>query len=169
MDKDTFHKILHRVFEHSDYFVISAFGTEDFKHERFMNLQKFSKTSDDFAAILSMVDGIISVDTLAYHLADAFSIPAVAMFTSIPPEWRIKYYPYVDGIMLEEENGPLFGKHKVDRKDEFDTSNEEELEENKKQIEELTKRAKELWDQLDIQGVLARLQIMRDKKASDNQ
>jgi len=100
------------IIENSDYFVVSA-DHLDFSHKRFRNLNPYSKRGiNHFAAIIANVDAIISVDTLTYHLADALDIPTVVMFTTIEPEHRIKYYPFTEAIMLEKQDGCLYGKHK---------------------------------------------------------
>ena len=41
-----------------------------------LDLSAHRLSFDDLAALVAGVDGVISVDTVAYHLADAFSVPA---------------------------------------------------------------------------------------------
>jgi ADP-heptose:LPS heptosyltransferase len=80
-----------------------------------MCLANYSQNLDRFAGIISLVDAIITVDTSTYHLADAFDKPTIVLFTSIEPDHRIRYYPHVRGIMLEEEGGPIYGQHKLSK------------------------------------------------------
>ncbi|MFN9805877.1 MAG: glycosyltransferase family 9 protein [Betaproteobacteria bacterium] len=52
--------------------------------------------ADTLDALCSMVAGarlIVSADTAMVHLADAFSTPCLAFFTSHRPEWRVRDYP----------------------------------------------------------------------------
>ncbi len=43
---------------------------------------------------------IISVDTAMVHLADAFSVPSVAFFTTHRPAWRVRDYPHCQPVYL---------------------------------------------------------------------
>jgi hypothetical protein len=106
-------RIIKEILNKSDYFVVTT-SHSDFQHPRFLSLSKYSQRLDDFAAIISQVDAIVTVDTSTYHIADAFNIPTVVLFTSIQPEYRIKYYPYTRAIMLEEKDGLLWGRHKIE-------------------------------------------------------
>ncbi|HEX5727274.1 MAG TPA: glycosyltransferase family 9 protein [Longimicrobiaceae bacterium] len=73
-------------------------------HPRFVDWSPLSRTFDHFAFLVSQADGVVSVDTCAYHLADAFDVPAVALFTpAVPPETRIAYSPRVAGITVAPE------------------------------------------------------------------
>lgn len=115
MSDERARQYVRNIIDNSDYFVISACGLE-LSDKRFMDLQSYSQGIDGFASIISRVNSIITIDTSTYHIADAFDIPTVVLFTSIEPEYRIKYYPYVNGIMLEEKGGPLYGRHKMAKK-----------------------------------------------------
>ena len=105
-------KHIEEILENSNFFVVSATGL-DFEHERFLNLNQYSSDLDDFASIISEVDAAITVDPCAYHLADAFSTPTVAIFSTIDPSKRCENYPFVKGVLLEE-NGILKDCHKVE-------------------------------------------------------
>jgi ADP-heptose:LPS heptosyltransferase len=107
-------QFVREIIENSDYFVVSA-DKLDYRHDRFMCLANYSQNLDRFAGIISLVDAIITVDTSTYHLADAFDKPTIVLFTSIEPDHRIRYYPHVRGIMLEEEGGPIYGQHKLSK------------------------------------------------------
>jgi len=58
-----------------------------------VDLSHVSKTSLDFAALVSQVDAVVTADTAPYHIADAFDVPAVVLFTTIAPDLRCRYYP----------------------------------------------------------------------------
>lgn len=111
MPEEVAKRMITEIIERTDYHVVSA-TPMDFSHERFTDVSEKSKTLDDFAAIISEVDVLVTVDTSAYHIADAFDIPTVVFFTSIEPDLRIRYYPYVQGIMLEKPGGMIYGLHK---------------------------------------------------------
>lgn len=102
---------VHDIIKNSNYFVVSACKLE-YEDKRYMDISSYSKTLDDFASIISNCDGLITVDTSSYHLADAFNIPTVVLFTTINPDLRIKYYSNTKGFLLEEENGTYYGRHK---------------------------------------------------------
>lgn len=114
------------------YFTISAVSIPS-KSKSHMNLHNFSENFDDFAGIVKMSDGMVTVDTVTTHLADCFDVPTVALFTSIDPKYRVSYYPKVKGIMLEKEDGLLYGKHKYDP--------------NTEEGKQAEKYAAELWDE----------------------
>jgi len=142
-------KIIREIIEKTDYQVISADKLE-YQNARFMDLSRYSQTLDDFTAIISKVDALVTVDTSTYHFADSFSIPTVALFTTINPDYRIKYYPFTDGIMLEEEGGKLYGHHKCS-KEEADARQE---------IAYIEKK----WDTLSVDTIIEKLEAMKKLK-----
>lgn len=144
MDKERSKKFVAEIIEKSEYLVVSADGL-DYQNERFIDISRFSISLDHFASIISEVDAIITVDTLTYHLADAFNTPTVVLFTSVDPNLRAKYYPHVEGIMYEEKDGPLYGLH------------------NKHFItEEDLKHLDQLWDKLDVDEILQKLDLCKN-------
>ena len=51
----------------------------------------------DFAALCALVAGaaaVVSVDTAMVHLADAYAVPTLALFTTHRPAWRVRDYPH---------------------------------------------------------------------------
>ena len=99
------------ILANSDYRIITVIPVP-FRHERVIDLAEKSKSFQHLCCIVSRMNAIITVDTSIYHIADAFSVPTVALFTSIDPNLRVKYYPFVKGIVLEgaRETG-YFGRH----------------------------------------------------------
>ncbi len=68
---------------------------------------------DELAALLERCDALIGVDTYTQHLADALSVPAVTLFTSVPPD-LYPYYPLNRSLMIPgAERLPAWGKAKV--------------------------------------------------------
>ncbi len=80
------------------------------KKDRHVNLNYKNTSFDDYCYIISQMDGIISSDTSAYHIADAYDVPSVVIFSTINPDYRIKYYPFCRGIRLAKDN-ELLGMH----------------------------------------------------------
>jgi ADP-heptose:LPS heptosyltransferase len=50
--------------------------------------------------LVASADFIISTDTAMVHLADAFSRPCLAFFTTHRPEWRVRDYPHCHAVYL---------------------------------------------------------------------
>jgi ADP-heptose:LPS heptosyltransferase len=136
------------IIKKTDYFVVSACGLEH-HDKRFMNLANYSETFDDFCTFISMMDAIITVDTSTYHVSDAFDVPTVALFTTINPDFRTRYYPYVESIMLEEKDGQLYGRHKASENEEAKSKEIEYVEEK--------------WANLDVEDVLSALETAKKR------
>lgn len=52
--------------------------------------------AETFAALCALVAGaaaMVSADTAMVHLADAFGVPTLALFTTHRPAWRVRDYP----------------------------------------------------------------------------
>ncbi len=109
--KEIIPQILENLIQQTDYLIISVHRLE-FSHPRLVCLDHLSRFGFDYYTyIISQMDAIITVDTATYHIGDAFSIPTVVLFTSIPPEHRISYYPFVEGILISGKQEPLIYKH----------------------------------------------------------
>lgn len=147
MDAYQARKLVKEIIKKTDYTVVSCVPL-DFKHKRFYSLHRMSRNLDEFAAIISKCDAIMSVDTSTYHIADAFDIPTIVFFSTIDPKYRTKYYPFVEGIMLEEPDGLLYGRHKND------TDNNDQ---KNKEIE----YAKKLWRKINIDDALQKIECLK--------
>ena len=58
---------------------------------------------DDLAGLCALVAGaglMVSTDTAMVHLADAFDVPCLALFTTHRPVWRVRDYPTVRAVHL---------------------------------------------------------------------
>ena len=87
------------------------------KHERIHDLSKFINSPGKFAALCAQMDAIISVDTFALHVADAASVPAIALLSTLEPT-SYCYYPHLDGVVIPGAKGlPAWGKVKVGEED----------------------------------------------------
>jgi len=71
------------------------------------------KGTDYFNALVAQCDGVVSVDTYTIHCADAFDVPVVGLFASVPPD-AYPYYPLHQGLLVPGgESLPAFRKSKV--------------------------------------------------------
>jgi len=95
----------------TDFIVVSAVDL-NYMHEQFLDVSPSSKNIDDFVYIVANMDAVITVDTSTYHIADCFDVPAVVLFNTIDPRYRISYYPYTRGMWLGEGSDPLVMRHK---------------------------------------------------------
>ncbi len=138
--------LLKKLFEKTEYLVVSLLPIE-YDHPRLVKLDRYSQRGFDyFAYLVSRMDAVITVDTAVYHVADAFSIPTVVLFTSIPPEHRISYYPYQKGILIGGKDGePLFYRHFSEK-------------------EEEVKALAEAWREFRMEEALKALKELREKR-----
>ena len=104
--------------------------------EKLIDLSSWTKGNlDRYLSALSLANAIISVDTLALHVAMGCAKPGVALFALSEPTVRLQYSPQITGLLIPDaQKLPYWNRHKSD--------------------ENWTKwrRAYELaWDQLDVQ------------------
>lgn len=140
--------LLTALLEQTEYTVAFAVSAP-FAHERIADWSHAAETFDHLVALISNVDCFISVDTSVYHVADAFNVPGVVLFTSIPPDRRIRYYPYIEGVHVQPENR-LSGKH-------FSS------------IEEDQSYADAMWDSLDLTPVFAALDVVTRRRIATHE
>ncbi len=70
------------------------------KHPRVYDVSQFLRAgAENFIALTAQMDAIISVDTFSIHLADAFSIPLLGFYASVPPD-VYPYYPLHQGELI---------------------------------------------------------------------
>jgi hypothetical protein len=82
-------------------------------HEQYVNLSGLFKTHQHFCAVIRRAAGLLTIDTSTYHIADAFDVPSLVIFTTVPPERWIPYYPTVEGFMLKGvRESKHFGMHR---------------------------------------------------------
>lgn len=138
--------LVHQILEATDYTVASAVPLA-VDHPRFVDWSPLSRTFDHLTYLVSQADAYVSVDTSLYHVADAFDVPGVVLFTSIRPEHRVAYYPFARGLLMRDGNR-LLGMHKSEKEDDIAYS-------------------RELWDALDTGGVLEALEdAVRARRAA---
>jgi ADP-heptose:LPS heptosyltransferase len=70
-------------------------------HDRHLDLSAISSRGYlQYCGLVQRSVGLISVDTSIYHIADAFDVPAVVVFSTFQPKLRAAYYPRTDGLIL---------------------------------------------------------------------
>lgn len=83
------------------------------EHPRLIDLAGKINSPGKFQALIAQLDGVITVDSFASHVADAAAIPAVLLCTSIPAA-RFPYYPYTEGMDIPDAAKlPAWGKCKL--------------------------------------------------------
>lgn len=104
MPSDLAKKMLQKlILKAKDYLIVTILNIEKIKDDSYLNLSKYSKDYSDFAYIVSQMDSIITVDTSTYHIADAFAIPTVVIFTNEEPKKRIRYYIQTKAVKIDDK------------------------------------------------------------------
>lgn len=116
-------ELLSFLLESTDYAFISL-TPFDFQHPRFKDISELSTTTDRYVYLISSVNSFLTVDTSLYHVADAFDVPGVVIFSTNLIERFGKYYPYMKGVQLPGID-QLGGKHWSE--DQSDIAHVEEL------------------------------------------
>jgi hypothetical protein len=99
-------KILQKIIEKTnEYMIVTALNVEGVSNKNLLNLSKESKTLFDYIYIISQMDAMITADTSSYHIADAFFIPTVVLFTqkSLVSK-RLAYYTFCKPIVVESKS-----------------------------------------------------------------
>lgn len=99
-------ELLERIAEQPDWALVIAGRANLPTHPRLLDWRALSSTFTRFAQIISLCDAVVSVDTSAYHLADAFNKPAVVFFNNNDGEIWTKYYPTAVPVQVGKP-GPL--------------------------------------------------------------
>lgn len=55
---------------------------------------------EDLCGLVAGASAIVSTDTAMVHLADAFDVPCLAVFTTHRPHWRVRDYPLCTPVHL---------------------------------------------------------------------
>jgi glycosyl transferase family 9 (putative heptosyltransferase) len=116
-------ELLSFLLENTDYYFISL-TPFDFEHPRFKDVSRLSTSTDRYMYLISAADSFLTVDTSLYHIADAFDVPGVVIFSTNLIERFGTYYPYIKGVQLPGID-QLGGKHWSE--DENDIAHVEEL------------------------------------------
>jgi hypothetical protein len=94
-------------------FAVASLHRLPVPEDRYVDLSPLFRSHKHFCAVIRRAAGLLTVDTCTYHIADAFGIPTLVVFTTVPPERWIPYYPTVEAITLEGiRQSEYFGLHR---------------------------------------------------------
>ena len=106
MPAQVFRELCSRLVDATDMDVASLVPVPSM-HPRHVDLSAISAGGfEQYCSLIKNSAGLVTVDTSAYHVADAFSVPSVAIFSSTNPDLRTRYYPTVEGILLPGSDAP---------------------------------------------------------------
>ncbi len=119
------------------------------EHPRLFDLSAKINSPQKFQALVAQLDGVITVDTFAIHVADAAGVPTVGLFASIPPD-AYPFYPLHHGMLVPGgAELPAYRKFKVKDTEEWET------------IKDAYTLA---WTKFEAQEVLQELRIKMEKR-----
>lgn len=91
-----------------EYTIISTIKLDSkFEDDRYMDLSSESKTFLDFSYIISNCDKVLTVNTSTYHMADAFLIPTVVIFTELDSKRTHSFYEMSKAIFVKDKTKNL--------------------------------------------------------------
>ena len=123
-------------------FAVASLHSLPVPQDKYFDLSHLFRSHKHFCAVIRRAAGLLTVDTSTYHVADAFGIPTLVVFTTVPSERWIPYYPTVQAITLEGiRESEHFGLHRSDDR------------------ETLTE-IHELWNKLDLGQLTDRFMAM---------
>jgi len=136
MPEDYFEGLVNFLLENTEFAVATLFPLS-VEHPRYLNLSDFSKSFNHYAYIISRMDGLITVETSAFHIADAFNIPTLLIATTRHGYLQAKDYPTVSSILLgkDDPDNPIINIHGSEK-------------------EEHAEYARSLWYKLDYETIL---------------
>lgn len=88
----------------------------NFERKQIINLQEFTSNNlDRYLSVIAQSDYVISVDTLALHVAMGCNKPGMGMFSLSEPSIRLKYSPKIEGVLIPDgQSLAYWEKHKSD-------------------------------------------------------
>ena len=72
--------------------------------DRYIDLSEASQSFLDFSYIVSNMDKIVTANTATYHMADAFFIPTVTIFTDSDINEHVQEYPSSKAIYVKDKS-----------------------------------------------------------------
>ena len=73
----------------------------DLDHRRFSKADAWTPDFDSFAGLIASAESMISADSAPVHIAAAYNVPTLGLFTKIDPDKWIKGYSTVSGLLLD--------------------------------------------------------------------
>ena len=87
-----------------DYLFVSTLKIDNkFTNEKYFDLSKDSNSFLDFCYIISQVDKVLTVNTSTYHIADAFFIPSVVIYTQYDKDKVVRKYDNSEAIFIKDK------------------------------------------------------------------
>ena len=91
-----------------DYTIVSVLKIDSkLDDDRYVDLSVYSQNFLDFSFIVSSMTKVITVNTAAYHIADAFLVPTVVIFTDSNINENVKIYSSSKAIYVEDKSKNL--------------------------------------------------------------
>lgn len=88
-----------------DYVFVSALKLDaKFNHPNYVDLSNESKSFLEFCYIVSNCDKALTVNTSTYHIADAFFIPTVVIFTDFDKQREQKEYMHSKAVFVDDKS-----------------------------------------------------------------
>lgn len=113
MPNDIAEKMILKLLDSGKFNIVSFDSLQEaifINHPNYKILSENTHHLHKYIAFLSVLDGVISVDSAPIHLAARLDIPSFGIYTTIKPELREKYYLKADSIFLENK---YIGQHKL--------------------------------------------------------
>jgi glycosyl transferase family 9 (putative heptosyltransferase) len=99
MPESVMRRVLDTLLQQTDWTLV-ALHPLPVQHPRIRDWSRLSTNFHRYAYIISQMDAFLCVDTSVYHVADAFDVPGVALFTTVRPHLRTLLYPRVHSILI---------------------------------------------------------------------
>lgn len=88
-----------------DYTIVSALKLDlKTNDDRYLDLSSQSKSFLDYSYIVANMDKVFTVNTATYHLADAFFIPTVVVFTNSNSNEKVQTYSNSKAIYVYDKS-----------------------------------------------------------------
>lgn len=91
-------------------------GLSNFERSQIINLSSYTeKNLERYFAVITLSNYVITVDTLALHLAAGARKPGIGLFSISDPALLLKYSPQIKGLLIPNAKElPYWNKHKHD-------------------------------------------------------
>lgn len=106
MPASVMNRLAQAILAYTNYTILTV-APVDLRDERVVDLTGVMDTFEAYMYCISQADGFVSVDTSLSHIADAFNVPGVALFTVEAVARWVSYYPLVEGLQVSQPTGAL--------------------------------------------------------------
>jgi len=104
MPSEALARLVQDLLEHTDYTIVTLCPMR-LCGDRALDLSLIANTFWTYSYCISQADAFVTVDTSLFHVADAFNIPGVVLFTVEPIARWASYYPFVTGVQVSAPVG----------------------------------------------------------------